>query len=188
MRAIDFSKWELRKLAIKLKGATEYKHADCVGTLEEEFEMKTVTKSCRGVVKKSKTKPIGGTLNLSLHIPYDLYCGMFDMERDDLIEGVQGYGINNVHQEFSAVGELYNEDDEMMLVAYPNCVNAAGPNTNVENGSEEVAEVELEITLTPDENGYLRYEALPDELTDQTVKTKWMTEFAPELVAKSPSA
>ena len=191
MREIDFSKWELRKFAIKMKNAEAYKHADCVGTLEEEFEMKTVTKSCRGVVVKKRIKPIGGTLNMSLRVPYDVYCDMFDMNnRADLVEGVQGYGINNVHQEFSAVGELYNEDDEMLLVAYPNCVNAAGPNTNVENGAEEIAEVELEISIMPDENGYLRYEALPTDLTsgNASIATQWMTNFTPELVEKAVTA
>lgn len=191
MREIDFSKWELRKFAIKMKDAEAFKHADCVGTLEEEFEMKAVTKSCRGVVVKTRIKPIGGTLNMSMRVPYDVYCDMFDMNgRADLVEGVQGYGINNVHKEFCAVGELYNEDEEMLLVAYPNCVNAAGPNTNVENGAEEIAEVELEISIMPDENGYLRYEALPTDLTstNATIATKWMTEFTPDLVGKTPSA
>ena len=190
MREIDFSKWELRKLAIKLKGAEAFKRADCVGTVEEEFELKTVTKSCRGVVKKSKTKPIGGTLNISMHIPYDLYCGMFDMVRDDLVAGVQGYGTNNVHQEFCAVGEFYNEENEMMLVAWPNCSNSAGPNTNVENGAEEIAEAELEIAIMPDDNDYLRYECLPDDLAeeDASIAEQWMTDFTPELVAKVKTA
>lgn len=185
MRSIDFSKWELRKLAIKMKGATEFKHADCVGSMEEEFELKTVTKSCRGVVKKSKTKPIGGTVTLSLHIPYDIYCAMFDMVREDLKEGVQGYGTNNVHQEFCAVAEMYNEENELMLVAYPNCVNASGPKTSIENGAEEIAEVELEITIMPDEHDYLRYECLPEDLPEgnESIASTWMTAFTPELVS-----
>lgn len=189
MREVDFSKWEVRKLAIKMKGADAYKSADCVGKLEDEYELKRVVKKCRGVEKKVKLKPIKGTLNLSLHIPYDLYVGMFDMERDDLIDGVQGYGMDNIHQEFSAVAEMYNEDDEMMLVAYPNCTSASGPNTVVENGAEEIAEAELEIDLMPDENGYFRYEALPEDITgNSSIASQWMTAFTPELVAKSPSA
>lgn len=191
MREIDFSKWEIRKFAVKMKDAAAFKHADCVGTMEEEFEMKVTTKSCRGVVKKRTIRATGGTVNMTLHIPYDVYCDMFDMTaRADLATGVQGYGINNVHKEFTAVGELYNEDDEMLLVAYPNCVNAAGPNTNIENGAEEVAEVELEISIMPDENGYLRYEALPEDLTDTSaaIATKWMTDFTPELVSKAVTA
>ena len=189
MRELDFSKWELRKWAMKTAKMNAYKSADCVGSIEEEFETKRVEKKCRGVVTKVKIKPIAGTLNLTMHIPYDIYCDMFDMVRDDLVEGVQGYGVDNIHQDFSCVGELYNEDNEMMLVAYPKCVSATGPNTNVENGAEEIPEVELEISLMPDENGYLRYEALPDELTgDPTIATQWMTNFTPELVAKSPSA
>ena len=190
MRTIDFSKWEVRKLSIKTKNATGFKVANCVGTLEDEYEIKRVVKKCRGVEKKVKQKPIAGTLNLSLHIPYDVYCEMFDMLRDDLKAGVQGYGMNNIHQEFCIVCEMYNEDDEMMLVAYPNCVSATGPITVIENGGEEIAETELEIALMPDENEYFRYECIPDELedTNSTIATQWMTAFAPELVAKTATA
>lgn len=187
MRTIDFSRWEVRKFGIKVAGSSEYKSADCVGTLSDEYETKRVEKKCRGVVKKVKIKPIAGTLNLTMHIPYDIYCSMFDMVRDDLIEGVQGYGTNNIHQDFACVAEMYNEDEEMMLVAYPKCVSAVGPNTNIENGAEEIAEVELEISLMPDENEMLRYECLPGELeTDaQTIASQWMTAFTPDLVAKN---
>lgn len=189
MREIDFSRWELRKLAIKMKGTEAYKSADCVGKLEDEYEIKRIVKKCRGVEKKVKHKPVSGTLKLTMHIPYDIYCDMFDMVRDDLIEGVQGYGMNNIHKDFSAVGEMYNEDDEMMLVAYPVCASAVGPNTVVENGAEEIAEVELEISLMPDDNGYFRYESLPDDLEtgNATIANQWMTAFTPELVAKTPT-
>lgn len=190
MRELDFSKWELRRFAIKTAKMEAYKAADCVGTLEEEFETKRVEKKCRGVVTKVKIKPIGGTLNLNMHIPYDIYSDMFDMVRDNLVEGVQGYGVDNIHQDFSCVGELYNEDNEMMLVAYPKCVSATGPNTSVENGAEEIPEYELEISLMPDENGYLRYEALSDDLTEASasIAEQWMTNFTPDLVAKEATA
>lgn len=190
MREIDFTKWEIRKFAIKMKKAAAFKSADCVGKLEDEYELKRVVKKCRGVETKVKLKPIKGKVNIALHIPYDIYVEMFDMERDDLMEGVQGYGMNNIHQDFCAVAEMYNEDDEMMLVAYPNCVSATGPNSSVENGAEEIAEVELEVDLMPDENGYFRYESLPDDLPEgnSTIATQWMTAFTPDLVAKTPSA
>lgn len=186
MRSTDFSRWELRKFSIKVAGDdTTFKSADCVGSIEEEFETKRVEKKCRGVVTKVKIKPISGTLNVNMHIPYDVYCEMYDMVRTDLKTGVQGYGVDNIHKEFCAVGELYNEDDEKMFVAYPKCVIASGANVSVENGAEEIPEVELEVSLMPDENGYLRYEALATELTSDsaTIATKWMTEFAPTLVA-----
>ena len=191
MREIDFSKYELRKFAIKFANAEAFRAADCVGTLEEEFEPRIISKMCRGIVMKQTVKGSTGVVTISMHVPYDIYCNMFDMgERDDLVKGVQGYGINNMHKEFSAVGELYNEDNELLLVAYPRCINATGPNTNIENGAEEVAEVEMEITIMPDENGYLRYECMPDDLEEANaeVATKWMTAFTPELVSATPTA
>ena len=180
-----FSKFELRKMGIKVTGDEAYTAADCVGTLEEELDVKVITKMCRGVEVKKRPRGAGtGTITLSAHIPYALYCKMFDMERDDLIQGVQGYGQNNFHQEFAIVAEVYDEDDKKLLLAYPRCVIATGPNTNIENGAEEVAEVEIEISVMPDENSYCRYECIVADLegTSASVANTWMTAFTPELV------
>ena len=78
-----FSEYELREMAVKFKDATEYVAANCVGSCEEELESKTVTKKCRGVVAKTRTKGTGnGTLKLSAHIPYEIYVQAYGMELD----------------------------------------------------------------------------------------------------------
>jgi hypothetical protein len=189
-----FSKYELRKMGVKISDAstTSYKSADCVGTFEEELDVKVVTKMCRGVQVKTRPRGAGtGTVTVSAHIPYDIYCDMFDMgDRDDLVEGVQGYGQNNFHKEFSIVADVYDEDDKELLLAYPRCIIQTGPNTNIENGAEEVAEIEVEISLMPDENGYCRYECIVDDLVGSSTITPatWMSSFSPEMVRKTPSA
>lgn len=192
MRTTEYSKYEVRKMGIKISGAAEsaYKSADCVGSMEEELDVVVVSKKCRGVEVKKRPRGAGtGTLTVSLHMPYDIYCEMFDMTRDDLIKGVQGYGNLNFHKEFAVTMDVYNEDDEELLLAYPRCICAVGPNTTIENGAEEVAEIEMEIAVMPDENGYCRYECMPDDLEEgkASVATSWMTAFTPSLVAASPS-
>lgn len=184
-----YSKYELRKMGVKVTGEESYTVADCVGTFEEELDVKVVTKMCRGIEVKSRPRGAGtGTVTMSLHMPYALYCAMFSMDRDDLIEGVQAYGQNNFHKEFAIVGEVYDEDDKKLLIAYPRCIFAVGPNTNIENGAEEVAEVEIEVRLMPDDYGYCRYECMPDDLdeTHANVATQWMTAFTPDLVTVTP--
>ena len=52
----------------------------------------------------------------------------------------------------------------------------------IENGAEEVAEVEMEVSVMPDEFGNGMYEAPANDLADETVKSTWMTAFTPELV------
>lgn len=193
-----FSKYELRKMGVKMKGATgtpAYKSADCVGTFEEELDVKVVSKKCRGVQVKTRPRGAGtGTITISAHIPYDIYCAMFDMDgRADLVDGVQGYGTKNFHKEFSIVADVYDEDDNELLLAYPRCIIQTGPNTNIENGAEEVAEIEVEVSVMPDDNGYCRYECVVDDLGSITesstvTPTKWMNNFTPEMVKKSVTA
>ena len=87
MQTTVFSKYELRKLGIKVSSETSssYKNADCVGTFEEELDVVVVTKSCRGVEVKRRPRGAGtGTITISMHMPYDIYCSIFSMERDDL--------------------------------------------------------------------------------------------------------
>lgn len=181
-----FSKFEARAMGIKVAGEEAYTHADCIGKVEEELDVKVVTKMCRGVEVKKRPHGAGtGTLTLSLHMPYALYVKMYDMERTDLIKGVQAYGNKNYHKEFAITLDVYDEDGKELLLAYPRCVLATAPNTSIENGAEEVAEIEVEVSLMPDESGYCRYECIAADLetANASIATQWMENFTPSLVA-----
>ncbi len=178
-----FSDYEVREMGIKFTGGTEYKTANCVGSSEEELDAKVVTKSCRGVIIKKIVKGAGtGKLALSLHIPYAIYTEAYGMELDSLIDGVKAYGQNSVHKSFSITQHVFDEDGAEKFKAYPNCIIETGKTSKTENGAEEVAEVELEVSLMPDEFGNAMYEALAEELADSTAKTKWLTAFEPSMV------
>lgn len=177
-----FSKFELRELGIKTKGSDAYKAANCVGSAEEEMETKIVTKSCRGAVEKKTVRGTGnGTVNLSLHMPYEIYTDVFGMDLDTLIEGVKAYGRNSIHKTFGMVEHVYDEDGVEMYRAYPNCIIENGVATKIENGAEEVAEIELTVSVMPDDYGNGVYEAMADKLAEDK-KTAWMTAFEPSLV------
>lgn len=184
MTGTVFSDFEVDQFGVKFTGDSgNYERADCIGSMEEEMETKTITKSCRGVVVKEVTKGTGkGTLKLSLHIPWAMLTKFFDMNREGLITGVKAYGRNSTHKEFSAVMHVTDEDGAEKLKAYPKCVVKSGKATKIENGAEEVAETELEIGVTADEYGEGVYEALVSELEDETVIDTWMTAFTPALV------
>lgn len=177
-----FSEYELRKMGIKFKSAEAYTSADCVGSCEEELESKVITKKCRGVVAKISVKGTGnGTLSISMHMPYEIYEQAYGMKLDSLIEGVRAYGQNSVHEAFSIVQDVFDEDGNEKFKAYPNCIIQSGLSRKIENGAEEVAEVEIEVSVMPDEHGNGMYEALASTLAEE-VKNKWMTEFEPNLV------
>lgn len=184
-----FSDFELDQLGIKFNGEEAYQSVDCVGSCEEEMESKIVTKSCRGIVVKKTVKGTGnGTLKITAHIPWDVYTEFYGMGLDSLIEGVKAYGSNSVHKSFSAVMHVKDEDGAEKYKAYPNCIMESGVVRKIENGAEEVAELEIETSVMPDEFGNGLYEALASELTDAEVKTQWMSAFTPDLVQKTVTA
>ena len=188
-----FSEYELREMAISFDAMTKdengvvtyntapnYKKTSCVGSSEEELETKVISKSCRGVVVKKVVKGAGtGTLSLSMHCPYDVYIEAYGMELDTVLDGVKAYGTNSIHKPFSIVQHVYDEDGNEKFKAYPNCIIESGKTSKIENGGEEVAEIELEISLMPDNYGNCEYEALA---TDIPSITTWMTAFTPDLV------
>lgn len=178
-----FSEYELRETGFKFKSSEAYINANCVGSCEEELESKVITKKCRGVVAKTTVKGTGnGTLKLTMHMPYEIYVQAYGMELDSLVEGVKAYGQNSRHEEFGVVMHVFDEDGNEKFKAYPNCIIQSGVSNKIENGAEEVAEIELEISVMPDEYGNGMYQALASELSDETLKTKWMTDFEPSMV------
>ena len=186
-----FSEYELRELAIKMNDEEEgdFVHADCVGSWENEAETITVTKNCRGKVAKKRTTGTGsGTVTYSGHIPNSLVIKMFNMDAEGLVDGVAAYGQDSRHREFTAVGKVLDEDGNVKYIAYPKMVANTFTGT-IENGSEEVAEREIELSYMPDDNGFGYYEAREADLgTDtQGLKTKWMTEWTSALM-NAPAA
>lgn len=178
-----FSEYELREMGIKTAGSEAYVAANCVGSCEEELDTVVITKKCRGVVAKKNVKGAGtGKLTISMHMPWDIYTDVYGMNLDTLIEGVKAYGTNSRHKTFSTTQHVFDEDGEEKFKAYPNCIIETGVARKIENGAEEVAEIELEVSLQPDEFGNCVYEALASELTEETVKNTWMTAFDPSMV------
>ena len=179
-----FSEFEVRKQYLKLLGVNDatFEEMSCVGSAEEELEVKTITKNCRGVIAKRKTKGTGsGTLTENLHVPRTIYNKIYDMMHTELKTGVYAYGQGSTHPEFALTMQVFDEDDEIKLKAYPRCIIESGPHRPITNGAEEVAELELTISLLPDENGYCMYEALVTDI-DETTANAWLTNFSTELV------
>lgn len=177
-----FSEFEVNEQHIKMADEDSYSTMSCVGSSEEELEVKIITKKCRGAIAKEKVKGTGnGTLTESLHVPRDIYNKMYDMNRPNLKKGVYAYGQNSSHPEFSITQRVLDEDGVEKFKAYPRCVLESGPKRPVENGQEEVPELELTIKLLPDDNGECMYEALKSELDEETAG-KWLEHFDTSLV------
>lgn len=176
-----FSDFEIDQMNVKF-GTAEVVAMNCVGSVEEEMTAKVVTKKCRGVTIKNIVRGTGeGTLTISAHVPYDVFKQAFGMELDTLKTGVFAYGTNSKHPEFCLTMHVKDEDGAEKYKAYPRCVCSARPTISVENGAEEVAEVEMTVSVMPDANGNGMYEALAEGL-DETIAKAWMSTFTPDLV------
>nr|DAD88094.1 MAG TPA: major tail protein [Siphoviridae sp. ctpbb7] len=178
-----FSEFEIIEQHIKIAGNESFENMNCVGSSEEELGVKTITKKCRGKVAKKRTRGTGdGTLKQSLHVPRSVYNEIYNMVRKELAKGVYAYGENSKHPEFSLTQKVLDEDGNIKFKAYPRCILSSGPSRKIENGAEEVAELEMTIDLMPDENGECMYEALESELESEEIKQQWLTNFSLELV------
>ena len=182
-----FSEYEIKNSAIKINNdnTSTFSKVGCVGSIEEALDCITVTKKCEGVVKKTVTRGAGtGEAKISLHINYNLYVSLFGMDQDGLEEGVYAYGTGSRHKEFCYVAEVNDEDGNIKYIAYPRCSIKTGPTNKVENGGEEVQEIEMTFSLYQDDYGNCKYESPAVEL-DETIKGQWMSEFSPSLVVQS---
>ena len=177
-----FSEYEVRSQYIKLTTDDAYTAMSCVGTSEEELEVKVVTKNCRGVLAEEIITGTGsGTLTESLHVPYEIYNKIYAMTHSTELDGVVSYGQLNTHPEFSITQEVYDETGDLKYKAYPRCTIESGPTRSVENGAEEVAELELEIKLLPDDYGQCMYELLVSADTNG-LASSWLEGFTSDMV------
>ena len=177
-----YSYFECDQLAIKVAGDEGYTRDDCIGSLTVERETKTVTKSCRGVVKKRKTKPTGnGTINLKMHIKMALYRRIHTMTNEGLQPGVYAFDNTEPMPEFAITARVKDEDDNVMFLGYPRCKIEEINSLEIENGAEEVAEVEMSVSYMPDDYNKGEYQALEVELTGDVLNAdNWMTDFDSE--------
>lgn len=177
-----YSYFEADQLAIKVAGENSYVRDDCVGSIEIERETKTVIKKCRGVTKKRKTKPTGnGTLTLKMHVKLNLYRKLHAMTNEGLQPGVYAFDNTNAMPEASVTVRVKDEDDNIMFLGYPRCKVEEINKLSIENGAEEVAELEMKLSYMPDDFNKGEYQALEAELTgDVLTPENWMTTFSSE--------
>lgn len=173
-----FSEFFLDEVGFIFDDGTSYA-VECVGKLEEEMETKTITKSCRGRVKKSRTKGSQGTVTITAHLPYDLKLKLYSMA--EYATGVYGYGTESLHNEITITAKVKDEDDNVQYRAYPVAV-CNTKSTSIDDDATEVAMDELEFTVTADDNEEIVYQALADDIST-TIADAWMEAFTADLIA-----
>lgn len=178
----EYSEFEIKDFAIKFPEDEKHTICGAVGSCEETLNVKTVTKKYKGIEGKTRTKGTGtGELKLSIHMGYETFCKAYGMNNDDFIDGVHVYGQSSTHPTFSVTEKVEDEDGVLKYKAYPNCTIKEGISRKVENGGEDVAEIEMTLSVMPDEYGNGMYEAICSDIAED-VAGKWMSDFTPVLV------
>lgn len=181
-----YSDFEVKETSIKFAGDEQATPVGGVGSLEESFNVKSITKKSEGTVIKNRVKSDGsGELKLSLHMRYDLYTKTYGMIFEELKTGVYAYGSNSDHKEFTLTAIVLDEDGIEKYIAYPKCIANSGIAKKIENGAEEVAEMELTIAVSRDDKGNTKYEAISEEIGETISKETWLTNFNYDLVKKT---
>lgn len=155
----------------------------CVGTLSIEPEVQQIVKNCGIKQLKAVTKTAYLNVTIAGHINRSVAEALFGLTSEGLVTGVKAFNVNSTSKPMCFTAKVYNMDrSECKYIALPIIQNVSGFVKNIDNGATEVAYVELEFNALFDKNNNAYYEALESELTDETVKSKWMNEFTPDLV------
>lgn len=179
----EFDPVSIKNPTIKFKGDTTAQEFGAIGKIDGETELLEIVLKKEGIETKRKSTPQKMTLKLNAHVLIDPLRKIFGLSNDNLQPGVYAYGSDSKGREFTLTADVIDEFEEVTkLIAFPNCVSSTGLLLSVENGADEVAELELEFTAMVDDNKKCYYEAIVDELEDSTLATKWKTDFNYDLV------
>lgn len=174
-----YSDFEVKDSAIRFEADEKAERLGCVGTMEEAMDVRTITKKCEGIEETVSVTPTGtGELTLSLHMRWDLYVKAMGMDFEELKSGIYAYGQNSRHKEFCLTNTVVDEYGRKKYKAYPRSIISEGKAMKIENGGEEVAQIDLKIKIMPDERGNGTYEALEEKIgEDKTILNEWIEKF-----------
>ena len=150
----------------------------CTGAINGEPETRTLVKRCEGVVTEERLLIDKMNMTFRGHMPVGGLRDVLGLTDKGLVTGVYGYGKSSIAGKGNLtfeVKDMYEENTK--LIAFPNISWTGGMTVNLENGLDEVAEVEVTFSALADENGFFYYETF-----EKTV-TGWTKEFTSELVA-----
>lgn len=185
-RDSQFSYYEVTNGHIFFEGEEEAKKLGCTGELEVESEIKIITKYCEGVAKDKKAKVVGQKLKFVGHVEREPLDKIFGIDTKGMKPGVYAYGSDSLGKVGCltwTLKDLMETDEE--YIAFPRATVASGFKLTVKNGEEEVQQIELEFSVTEDENKKFMYRGFKSEL--KGLEATWHKKFEPSKVKAGDS-
>lgn len=186
---LEFDATSISTIGFLLDGEETAVASDCNGSISVETETQTIQKKCGATVVKSKAKPTEMTVTINAKVPAEVFRrinGIKPME--ELKEGVYAYGGSSSGERFTLTVEVNDDfEDEVKLIAFPSMSLTSGLTFEIENGADEVADLEIEASAYQDARGKWYYEAFPTEAITVD-KTAWLTKFTDDVIKKPAGA
>ena len=154
----------------------------CIGTMEVTSNIEEVTKKCEGAVIKKIKRITDFAVTVSGHAKIPASREIMGLSNEGLKTGVYAYGTDVVSKPFIFTAKVQDMEGNIKYIAFPNLTDAKGLFINVNNEVTEIEMKDFEFSALADSNKKFYYEAYESELEDAEVKTKWLTNFTPELV------
>ena len=154
----------------------------CIGTLEGTSDISAVEKKCEGSVVKTVKKVNKVDVTLTGHPYTAVLRKVAGMTNEGLKEGIYGYGANIKAKKIVLTAKIEDMEGNIKYIAFPNMDDVKGLSISVNNDVTEIEMKNFEFSALKDENKMFYYEALEKDLTDEEVKSKWLTNFTPDLV------
>ncbi len=154
----------------------------CIGTLDATANVEEIVKKCEGIVVKKAKRITDMTVALTGHAKVAATRDISGLSNEGLKNGVYAYGTDTFSKPFVFSARVLDMDGKVKYIAFTNLENVKGLSVKVNNDTTEIEMKDFEFSALPDSNKKFYYEAYEDELEDETVKQKWLTNFTPELV------
>lgn len=181
MQVEEFDNYKIIKGSIQFdqKSAISF---GCIGTLDCTANTEEVVKKCEGKIVKKIKRVIDMTVSLTGHAKIPAARDLAGLSNEGLKTGVYAYGSDSFSKPFVFAAQVLDMDGKIKYIAFSNMEDVKGLSVKVNNDTTEIEMQDFEFSALADSNNKFYYEAFEEELEDEEIKEKWLTNFTPDLV------
>lgn len=190
MTKLDFAKYKVTAASIQWTQPDGEEHAEgkkfgCLGSIEVEPEVNTITIDCEGEEDDSVDVVRFLNVNISAHTSMDNRRKIYGLNSDGLKENYYGNDARNLQGEGIFTCEL--EDllgRETLMMVFPRLKFTGGFKFSHENGGNEIAELTITakayaVNIGGKNRHYIEVEK---SKMDEETQKNWHTAFKPSMV------
>lgn len=180
----DFEDYKIVEGSIQFKDKQAVAFG-CIGTLDASSNTEEVVKKCEGKIIKKIKRITDMVVSVTGHVKIPVSRELVGLTNKGLKAGVYAFGTDTFSNSFVFTAKVLDMEGNAKYIAFTNMENVKGLSLKINNDTTEIEMSDMEFSALADDNNMFYYEAYESELTDDTVKEKWLTSFTPELVKET---